>query len=406
MIKTNFKNINEVFLHHCDIELDRNFIMRVMTYVAGFVRKDENSINFWGSNLIGVYPVKWISDDKQTWIEDILHIGDYDQLVIDINNLPHINSSFVVSSDAINLSFIWVAQHALLSTTLAEKDKEQLATAAINMLQYKFISSIHTHCFKYSANLSVALAVYESLSNKSQLKRLGSWGALISARTKDILDTNSLHTRTIRDLDNDDNIVDMVNDIWNRIKSIFNILNREFYRIKDTDARIASADKFSNVDGEAILKDSINKYSHIKERMHSIIPDKNTFIYDDLLKVINITINTTYPVYLKNTLLYISSNYVHDAGGHKLPLLLDDILMFIFKILRKDKIELNNLPAIGIKLKGILRASRITAPEYISIKERIGVLVQLANPNIAESNIASTRISTIMYIVLRGLLPK
>ena len=397
------KSINTVFTEHCNIKFDREFTLSVLTFVNNFVRKDENSIAFWGGNLLGVYPVKWVNDDKLTWLEDVLRIADYDQLCRDIGDLPDVDSSWNIAGDPINLSFIWVAQHALISTTLAAKDKETLATYAINMLQYKFITSIHTNNFKYSANLSVALAVYEALDKKSQLKRLGSWGALVSARTEDILSVGGLHTNTMRNLNNDEYVVKMINDIYNRIKSILKVLTRDFYLIKNSNARIAASDKFTTVDGESLIKDSVNKYAHIKENMHSVIPDLNTFLRDDLLNVVNITINTTYPIYLKETLTYISNNYGHN-DVHKLPVLIDDILMFVFEILRKDKIELNNMPAVGIKLKGVLRASRITAPEYLAIREKVGIIVKLANPTIADCNIASTRISTIMYISLRALL--
>lgn len=397
------KSINTVFTEHCSIKFDREFILRVLTFVDNFVRKDENSISFWGGNLLGVYPVKWVNDDKLTWIEDVLKINDYDQLCRDIADLPDVDSSWSIAGDPVNLSFIWVAQHALIFMTLSPKDRETLATYAINMLQYKFITSIHTHNFKHSANLSVALAVYEGLDKKSQLKRLGSWGALVASRTEDILSMDGLHKNTIRNLNNDINVIKMVNDIYNRIKSILKVLTRDFYNIKNSNARIAASDKFTTVDGESLIKDSVNKYAHIKESLHGIIPDLNTFLRDDLLNVVNITINTTYPLYLKSTLTYISSNYEHH-NVHKLPELVDDILMFVFDILRKDKIELGNLPAVGIKLKGVLRASRITAPEYVSIRERMGIIVKLANPTIADCNIASTRISTVMYIALRALL--
>ena len=398
------KTINDVFNTHIKIKLDREFLLSFLTYVNTFVRKDENHIAFFGGNLIGVYPIKWTVDDKMVLIDEVFKIDDYDQLCHDIFDLPEINKNFQVSSDAINLSFLWLAHQALVSKNLNEKDKMHLATASINMLQYKFISSIHTHYFKYSANMSIAMAVYENLDNKSQLKRLGSWQALVDSRTADILGTDSLHTKTIRTLEDDIEVVKMVNDIWNRIKSIFNILTRDFYAIKDSNARIASSSKFTTIDGENILKDSVNKYSTIKSIMHDVVPDKNAFIKADLVSaVININ-NSAYPTYFNNSLLFISENYLAREKHFNIPVLIEETLSFMFDLLRKREIALDNIPEIAIKLRGALRASGLVSSEYNKIKEEVDYIVETANPRISDTNTATTRICVVMYISLRALL--
>lgn len=402
----NNTNINRVFDEHTNIKIDRELMLKVLNYVNSFVRKTEDSINFFGSNLIGVYPVKWTTEDKMVWIEDILQITDYDKLTQDIWDLPSINKSWQISGDPVNISFLWLAHQALVSKELNEKDREHLARASINMIQYKFISSIHTHNFKYNSNIAIALAVYEQLDNKSQLKRAGSWQAMVDSRTTDILGVDSLHTKTIRTLEDDGAVVKMLNDIWTRIKSIFKILTTDFYRIRDTNARIASSDKFTQVDGEAIIKDYVNEYVHIKSKLHDIVPDKNSFIRDDLLTVISTTVTTVYPDYLKKSLQYISDNYLVKNKQVNLPILIDDILMYAFKVIREEKIDLNNIPTIGIKLRNTLRSSRNIDPEYRSIKERTYSIIEASNYRITDINIGSTRIGLVLYIILRSLISK
>ena len=401
-----YKNLIQICEAHIKQPIDRKFMMKVLLYVSSFARRDEAHINFLGGNLIGAYPIKWVSEDRFKWVEDVLEIQDYDQLCLEIYDLPDINKAFIVSSNAVNLSFLWVAHQALKSEHLNPKDRYALAHAAINMLQYKFVSSIHTHNFKYAADMGVALAVYEALDNKSQLKRLGSWQALIDARSDDILGIDSLHTVTIRALETDLAVAKMVNDIWNRLKSIIKILTDSFYHIRDIDAKLASTSKFTQIDGEAILKDSFNHYGHIKSVMQNLVPDRNAFIRDDLINIITLAVTTVYPIYLRDSLRFMSENFSAKHKHIDIPTLVDDILIYAFGIIREEKIELHNIPTIAIKLRGVLRSSRITDREYLSIKDRTAVIIKAANTKITEVNIASTRVALLLYVILRALLPK
>lgn len=406
--KNNYNNLIEVFDAHISLKIDKKFLLKVLTHVNDFVRRDENSISFFGGNLIGCFSIKWTTEDRFKWVEDVLEIQDYEQLQNDIYNLQDINKAFIVSSNAVNLSFLWVAYHGLKAEHLTTNEGYALAHAAINMLQYKFVSSIHTRNFKYPADMGTALAVYEALDNKSQLKRLGSWQALIDNRSTDILGINSLHTKTIRALETDNDVVKMINDIWNRLKSIIKILTDNFMHIRDTNARLATTSKFMQVDGEAILKDSFNQYAYIKNHMHTIIPDRNAFINDELLNIVTMSVTTVYPEYLKDSLIFLSENYSnqHEKKHIDIPILIDDILMYAFNIIRQEKIDLHNLSFICLKLRGVLRSSRIIDPEYLSIKKRVGIIIEEACDRITETNIASTRIALILYIILKSLLKK
>lgn len=396
--------VNAIFNAHIKQPIDRAFMAKVLTYVDHFVRKDENNLNFFGSNLIGVYPVKFIDEDKFDWLELVLQIDDYDKLKSDIYELPDIDKSWHIASDAINLSFLWVAYKALTSELLNEKDKVTLATASINMLQYKFISSIHTRNFPYPANISIALAVYEDMDQKSQLKRAGSWLALVDLRTADILGHDSLHHKIIRTLEPDVKLVAMLNDIWTRLKSIFKIMTASFYKIRDSNARITSTSKFTISEGEEILKDHVNHIFQIKERMHSLVPDVNSFVREDLLEIIPIAITTVYPVYLKTTLVYISENYKIPHKEVNIPNLIDDILIFVFNIIRKEKIPLKAIPDIAMKLKNAIKSSRLISSEYDVIKKSVDIIIEESNYKIPEGLIASTRMGVVLFIALRALI--
>ena len=399
-------SLDDVFRKHCSISIDRTLLLKTLTYVNNFTRRDENSISFWGGGLIGCFPVKWTRSEEDTWITDILEIDDYNGLIQDIYSLPGINKSWKVSSNAINLSFLWIVYEALISAELEEKDREALARAALNMLQYKFITSLHTHRFKYVADINISIAVYEQLNNKTTLKKEGSWQGLVDARTTDILGIDSLHTKTIRTLRETTDVVKTLNDIWNRLKSIFNILTTDFHNIKDTNAKFASTTKFTIVEGESIIKDSFNEYAHIKRNMHVIIPDRNSFIREDLMEVVTKIIDTVYPRILKTTLIFISENFISKYKKVNIPDLVDEIIMYSFNIIREEHIDLRDLTSVALKFKNLLRSSRVIDPEFIRIKEQLATIIYDSNEKITDVSMASARISVTLYIILLALLKK
>lgn len=398
------KNINTVFEAHCTRAIDKHFLLDVLTYVDKFVKKDPNHINFFGGNLLGVYPVKFTtSDDGLRWQEDILQVDDWEQLTRDVQDLPEVVKDRKVSGNPLNLSFLWVAHKGYTSSLLTLEQRIQLATATLDMLQYKFITSLHSRRFPHPANEQIALALYESLDLKTQLKRCGSWKAMVDERTEELLSKGSIHYATIREFNNDHRIVRMINDISSKLSSMFNIMTTKFHEIKLQDARIATSSKYMQVDGEAVLKEHINKYIHIKTVMHTVVEDRLAFIKPELITVLTEYVNTVNKKYLLDSLNFISENY-HAKYKISLPSLVEDILMFSFDTLRKENVSIKRITEVVIHMLPILRSSRLLSPEYKEIKEKLDIVIDDAIPRISESDIASTKIGIVMYIVVRAFL--
>lgn len=398
-------NVKELMGKYTDININRDFVRKVVEYQNRFMRKNEDTINFLGGNLIGVYSFKYLEEDRLEWIEDILRIDDIDGLKNEVHNNTKINKEFFVSSDITNLSLVWVAHKALVDKSLTDIESEKLARAAIDMLQYKFLSSIHTRFFKYSANEGLAKATYESLDKKSGLKKYGTWKGLLDSRTSDILADNSIWFKTLRSFDNDIDIIKMLNDIQGRLKAIMKKLTDTFNRLLDMDAKIHSSGKFVIVEGEELLKDYHSRYEKVRNRLHEVVPFRNDFINDNVMEAVAKTITTVNKHHMENTLKYISDNY-NSKSGVQIKQLLDDIVIFAFDVIRQEKISLDHIPTTMIKLRNLFRSSRAIDPNLISIRDRMGVQVEKALTIHNTSTIASTRIAVILYITLRGLMER
>lgn len=400
--------IKDIFDKYSGVTFDRKFLKKVLSYVETFKRKDENTINFLGGNLIGVYTFKWVKEEQLIWIHDIMEVDDTEVLKDEIHSLDAIEPKYNVSSNVTSHSFIYCANGFLNSKSLSKRDAERGAHAAITMLQYGYLSSIHTRFFKYPANEAIAMAVYEGLSRKWGLKKYGSWGGLIEARTNSILDfknKKNYQAQYIQDMDNDENMPRMLNDVQGRIKAVIKKLFDEYTRMRDQEARIAASGRFATMDGKQVLKESVNKYERVRERISEIIPDTHSFIKQSAIEVILKTVTTVSERQLTDVLLYLSENFEGTKKKNKAyQELVEDIIIYMFELIRKEKIKLNHIPSVMLKLRGMFRSSRVTDPMFISIRQRAGDLVEDAMPRASKSVVASTRIGVILYIALRALI--
>lgn len=399
------KDIVSVMDHHTDFKVDRRFVKQMLNLVNDFIRKDSDSINFFGGNLLGVYSVKWVNDDMEL-LFDILGIDDLDTMRTEILDLPEIESYMNVASNPINLSLLYVVHRAINAKSIPSKDRDHLATAAIDLLQYKFLSSIHTRYFKHKANEGIALATYESLDRKSGLKKYGTWKGLIDSRTNNILESKGNVIKLLTPMTDTYAVVLIVNEIQTGIRSLMNSLTDKFYDILEADTRIASSDKFVTVEGEQIIKDSINRYESMRTRMHSVIVDRNSFISEDLLNVVVTTVNTATVHNVEDTLIYISENYNSRKLSKELNSLIEDIIILLFDIIRRERMDLSNIPMIALKVRNLFRSSRVVDTDLITVRERMGIIIENSLSTHSTSVISSTRIATIVYIVLRAMLDK
>lgn len=396
-------SVQATFDNHVAIQIDRNFLKHTLLFLNRFTHKNEDHINFFGGNLIGVYQVKWIKEDELQWFEDLLHIEDIEELRHDIRNLPKINEDFQVSSDIVNLSFLWVTHKALTNSHLNKEERFRLAHTTLCIMQCKFISSVHTHNFPYRADMGIALMVYEKLSSKSLLKACGSWSALISKRADDFLDQDGIFYHALYDFDDDEVIVKILNDMWNRTKSVVQLITRDYHDTLATQSRISTKDIFQTIDDKELLKNTTSKYNQTLIYMNDIIPDKNAFIKERIIDVIVKVVGTVNKHYLENTLTYVCQNYKSKKHEY-LKQIIEDIIMYIFDYIKKEHLDIKNIPILIIKLNSNFRSSRNASELFLSLKERLTNVIENANHKIDTPETASTRIGVMLYISLRSLI--
>lgn len=397
-----FKNIKEVFdnaLSH--LTVDEAFLKDVSQYGKYFVNKNDEHVQFFGSNLLGVHAVRFLPEDRLNWTVDLLDIDEYETRR-NVVKLPTVNETWIRGTDVMNISCLYLV-HRVFNSDLSPKLKEQGMMDILLVMHYKLISSLMAHNFKYPTDEATAMAVYAALSKKYALKAYGSWHAVFVARCKDIIDRKSIHMRTIDKFNDDGAIQYMITDIQGRLKSMVKNLNKVFYDIRTQNAKILTVSGRVQLEDGAVVRDMQRNLPPFKRYIHEVVLDKPRFIKTELVQVISSMMPT-----MAEKLLFDALFALHDkcSKNDKSALkLIDETMLHAFQHLGSDKAITGRTPDVGeivSKLRGLYTASRSTDPVLQVMRDIASDLVKKNVKTKNESMIAAVRTGLLLYIVLRA----
>lgn len=394
------KTLKEVFDEHTDMTVDKRFAKALIQQVIGFLNKNDTHTQFFGGNLLGVYPIRYTPRETNAWLEELLGIEEIKDCQSDIYEVEGITKEFFISSNVMNLSFVYVLNR-LFHSDLDKMDKELAIQYTLIYVQAKHLSGLQVERFKYPADPFIAMALYESLDKRTDLKMAGSWLQLLTDRAETISDEKKgIHYHTFVDMDDVDDIVYMTNDLNGRLADMLNTMTEKFHLIKDSQARILSSSNMTTMEGETVLKEYQNSTQRLLRDMAAITIDRNDFIRDELLDFTTEVITTCEERYLKEVLTHYSDNF---KSIEKYREALDTIIVYVINLARTKKISLSNVPELITVLRSLFRASRTKKEEILKIKELLHDVVSDGIPKARDSVVVATQIGLFIYVVLRML---
>lgn len=409
------KLVRDVFNDECSgLAIDAKLVKRLHTYQVDFTQKNEEHTSFFGQNLLGVHIVRFDPSDRDRWFDDVL---DADEIALErrLHALPGINPEFNVSSDVMNLSGIWLL-HKLFNSKLPDKVKHAGMVDVMLVLQYKFFTSRLFRHFKYPADRAVAEATYAQLTLKFDIKKYGSWSALFLAKAEDTIAEKDpvtgkprIHYQTIVKMDDDADVVYFANDAQGRVRDMLKNLYGEFLKVHKQGVKIYSVSQVVEHDGSEILKDRTRNISAYTRYLHTVITDKNSFIHEELVRVIVKVMHTMPESMFHETLEWMSRNY-RQSKAEVVEEVLDEVLIHAFDYLvgHRDAVKTSSdLPGLISKLKGVYMSSRSTDPALLSLREKTEWMVSQATGKPTKSStVPSTRTGILLYCVVRAFTMK
>ena len=390
------------YLSH--IDLNRRFMEDLTKYYFKLFTKDENTMSFFGEGLWGVYPISFTLTDSNEWFDEIIQVDDTNlrhrikELYADNVN---IDVKWQRANDVVNLTLIYLV-HIFLTSRLNDRDKVKGASYCLNILQYKFISSLQNHKFKYGVDKAIAIATYAQLTRKVMIKCFGSWKELFDKRALDIIDPRGIHYKVLMSYRDDYEVIKLVQEIQNRMRKMANFLTDEFYKVREQGKGIESSSKIISSEEGDRISDSIQKFNVYKNYLHSIIIDRNSLIKEDLLDIIAKTTRRIPSNTIKESLEWISDNSYSDLK-EKINTWLTSTLEYSFKIIRETGLKTNQISQIIHKLRTMFLSSRTSNEKLTEAKESGLELIMMSDITNSKSSQITLRSSLMIYMVLRTL---
>lgn len=398
------KTIKQVFEENCDrVKIDRRFLKLIRDIRIGFVNRNEDHLEFFSGNLLGVHPIRYRTVDRQQWFEEVLEVDESD-IRDGIRQVDYLDPDWVRANDAVNLSSIWLLHRIQRESSLSPRDRDQGLTDVTLMLQYKFLSSIMAHYFPYPADRSTAVACYEALSRKFEIKQYGSWQGLLDHRSKMILAKNSIHYLTYDQMREDAAVANMVNDVQQRLREVVKKYRAVFQRVKDQNLRISSTTTVIELDGETMIVERTRDHNDYTRYLKDIIVDKPTFVRQELVEVVGDAMYTMNAEHLYQALYYCSDNY-GKGGDRFIKPLVEETLLHAYQYLAKNRGTMaspSDLAGLIGKLKNLYSASRMADPQLIKMRDLADKIVQRSVSTRNKAAQASVRTGLQIYIVLRA----
>lgn len=393
--------IKDIVTKYSEAKFDKAKLTAIISTYHDFIMKNDNHVSFFGGVLIGVYPIRFMDEDREHLVDTICEIVDYDSMSEELWDLPEIERKRHVSGNPLNYLYPWL-MYQVKNCSVDNKIKERALEGVLNLFQIKFMTGIDKHFFKYRANEAVAQAMYEGLSNKSLIKKLGSWRAVIEYRSQYFMGRKSKYLEVINFQKDNTRVVELVNDMQGRAKKSYINLASAFHDAKDAEAKIMSQGSYQTIDGEKTLREFESNISKYVSGIKDILEDNNDFIKDELIEETIRIIETSSETNLRSTLLFISDNI---GGSKKLDMTpeIEAMVLYIFSFIRKSGLRASDIPAVIGKLKNIFRSHKSSHDAVVNVKEKMGYVVSKAIKARHENTRSATKVAALLYLSLRIL---
>ena len=245
--------------------------------------KDSNTINFWSSNLNGVYPIEY-SIMEMNIIFYKLGI-DKEELAEDILKTKGFNKNWEVSKDPFNV-LLSMCYHKGIKMNNARGD--ELVFASYFILYFKMIAGRTRHYFSnYAQSEAVGRLAYDNMSDKYDLKRLGSQYKVMEKKF-DMFKKGSKQYKQMTK-PKGEYVVLVLNYMFSSIND---------YVKKGMSIAVEAEEQYSTSRGVTIITDAegedvavVSGDSRYRETLQSLIMEDHAFYHSGLLELMGDTFN-------------------------------------------------------------------------------------------------------------------
>ena len=391
--------------HFQDVKFDRGFCQRVDQFTNNFFVKNDDHAAFFGGVLLGVHPVRFLEVDRNIWFDEVLEIDDQ-ALQADHIESEAINKDFNVLASSFNYIPAYVSHRLMNERSISKQTAHTTMVNTFAILHCRYLTSLLSHYFKYAADPDVASATYMQLTNRYDIRRYESWRALILARSKSLVEPNSIFYKTLQNFGPDQMLIRVATDTQTRLRSTVLGITKLHMENSQSGVRTNTTSVLGmNADGETILKDRSSKYLSYKRYIANIIPSKTDFIKDELVDVVTSVMSTVSKTNILEALNFMSSSF-GDRKYKYLEEMTEELVQYTFDFLNENRDTFGkstNLSTLIIQIRSLLTASRASNATVIKLRKHADKLVSQSVRSKNATARAGVRTGILLYVILRTM---
>lgn len=369
-----------------------------------FINRSDDHMKFFGGNLIGVYRIRFTEPDIARYYDEVID-KDMDVVRKAIRTVTTINHEFKISSDPTNLVWIYMIHRFLTTPYLDPAKKERAAMDVALVFNYRTIAALLATYFKYPTDTDTAQAVYERLSGRYLIKKLGTWQKVFQYRAEEFISKESIHYQAIINFTDDAAIVNAVNDMQSRTKDTLKNIYAEFIKVKEEGVKInSSSSTMIDADGDEIVKDRIHGLETYSNYILDVMIHQDSFIRTELVDVVTSVISTVPEKPFVHLLRWMSDE-ISKSNRDMIVKFTEVSLMLAFNYLLKHSYVVHHskdMLFLVSKLKGYILSSRESEGELDAFREQGDTLVKKATEKTNSQAISSLRNGLFLYICIRA----
>lgn len=389
-----------------DLVINQRWVSNLRRFVYGFATKDNDHTEFFGTPYLGTHRILFKTSDRNNFFSDILDVDEV-RLRDELIKTKWVNKDFKVSSDAFNLSIVYL-MHRVWISDLSKPVKEEALIQLVMLFHYRIMTSIMNHYFGYLVKPSVAQTAYNKLSMKFDIKRYGSWNELFKARGEFVIDPKrGIHFDTFTKMDDDKKIVYMVNDMESRLKGVINDYTKVLYDIKDSVDLVETDNGLAVIDGEINIKDVQKQVNKYRNYIAGIVNDGHSFFKQELVgyaakAVDDSRTSTQFEEKLAMVIRDFPAQYGHQKGEQYREFV-DDVVTHLFEYISSNSIRHNDLKNVLYKLRGAYTSNKSSNALLFKLRRQGDDIIRNMTGIRTQFTVSSLRTSLMLYIVLRTL---
>ena len=335
---------------------------------------------------------------------DTLKIPNWKELQKEIYEVPGIEKNFKVASDIIYQTLTYIAH--LFFKHKDKKLRENGVREACLIMQYRMMSSLIAWYFKFNTTEAIATTVYNKLSHKYLIKQHRNWQEVFEYRVKNCLDKKSPNYKKL-DRYNTEDAIRIISDIQTKlreqVKQIYKILI-DILEKNDIIQQESSTFVGGEKEEEQIKSVTSTNIDYITIIKNSIF-NKNDFVIDDLIKVVDSLVpNSTFDL-LKQTLNCISDTD-DEKEKQKILIYAEEVIVISLDYLQRINLNIRDrkyIPKALVLIKNYWSSSKVKNPTMEEIKKYFREKSFKCTGKKTSWLLVSLSIAVVVYIFLRSL---